>query len=95
MEQAATCVGDRLLIRLLFFRMNRHRTWQIVKECAQKAGLPLLVNPETGRMHGLSPHRLWLSRKMILLTASGCCRSSLVMSVSAQPCATARSLAKN
>ena len=40
------------------FGINRHRAWQIVRECAEKAGLPELVNPETGRVHHVSPHRL-------------------------------------
>jgi len=44
--------------RRLLFGINRHRAWQIVKDCAQKAGLPKLVNPETGRVHNVSPHRL-------------------------------------
>ena len=42
----------------LIFGINRHRAWQIVKECAGKAGLPKLVNPETGKVHNVSPHRL-------------------------------------
>jgi len=42
----------------LIFGVNRHRAWQIVKECAEKARLPKLVNPETGRIHNVSPHRL-------------------------------------
>ena len=42
----------------LIFGINRHRAWQIVKECAERAGLPKLVNPETGRVHNVSPHRL-------------------------------------
>ena len=42
----------------LFFGINRHRAWQIVKECADKAGLPKLVNPETGKVHNVSPHKL-------------------------------------
>lgn len=42
----------------LIFGINRHRAWQIVKECAEKAGLPKLVNPETGRMHNVNPHCL-------------------------------------
>lgn len=46
--------GDKTLI----FGISRHRAWQIVKECAEKAGLPQLVNPETGRVHNVSPHRL-------------------------------------
>jgi integrase/recombinase XerD len=42
----------------LIFGINRHRAWQIVKECAEKAELPKLVNPESGRVHNVSPHRL-------------------------------------
>lgn len=42
----------------LIFGINRHRAWQIVRDCARKAGLPKLVNPETGRKQGISPHRL-------------------------------------
>ena len=43
--------GDKALI----FGISRHRAWQIVRECAKKAGLPQLVNPETGRVHNVSP----------------------------------------
>jgi len=42
----------------LIFGINRHRAWQIVKECAEKAGLPRLINTETGRVHNVSPHKL-------------------------------------
>jgi len=42
----------------LIFRINRHRAWQIIRDCAEKANLPKLVNPETGRVHNVSPHRL-------------------------------------
>jgi len=42
----------------LIFGINRHRAWQIIKECAERAGLPSLINPETGKIHGVSPHRL-------------------------------------
>jgi len=45
--------GNRLI-----FGVNRHRAWQVVRECAERAGLPNLINPETGRIHGVSPHRL-------------------------------------
>jgi len=45
--------GNRLI-----FGINRHRAWQIVRECAERAGLPNLINPETGRIHSVSPHRL-------------------------------------
>jgi len=44
--------------KTLIFGINRHRAWQIVKECSEKGGLPKLVNPETGRAHNVSPHRL-------------------------------------
>ena len=40
------------------FGINRHRAWQIVRDCADKAGLSKLVNPETGRKHNVSPARL-------------------------------------
>ena len=42
----------------LIFGINRHRAWQIVNECAERAGLPKLVNPETGKVHNVSPHKL-------------------------------------
>jgi integrase/recombinase XerD len=42
----------------LIFKINRHRGWQVVKQCAEKAGLPKLVNPDTGKKRGISPHRL-------------------------------------
>lgn len=42
----------------LIFGINRHRGWQIVTCCAEKAGLPNLVNPETGKARKVSPHRL-------------------------------------
>ena len=45
--------GKRLL-----FGINRHRAWQIIKACAERAGLPRLVNTETGKMHSVSPHKL-------------------------------------
>ena len=44
--------------QMLIFGINRHRSWQIVRHCAQKAGLAPLLNPETGRLRGISPHRL-------------------------------------
>jgi integrase/recombinase XerD len=42
----------------LIFGINRHRAWQIVRQCAERAGLPNMINPETGRIHGVSPHQL-------------------------------------
>ena len=43
---------------MLVFSINRHRAWHVVRECATRAGLPALVNPETGKARGVSPHRL-------------------------------------
>ncbi|MBA2084680.1 Phage integrase family protein [Dehalococcoides mccartyi] len=40
------------------FDLTRHRAWQIIRECADKAGLPQLVNAESGKEHGVSPHKL-------------------------------------
>jgi len=40
------------------FGINRHRAWQVIRDCAERAGLPDLVNPETGKRQGVSPHRL-------------------------------------
>ena len=42
----------------LIFGISRHRAWQIIKECAEKAGLPLLLNSESGKTHFVSPHQL-------------------------------------
>ena len=42
----------------LLFGVSRRHAWQIVRDCARRAGLPMLVNPETGVVHGVSPHRL-------------------------------------
>ena len=42
----------------LLFGINRHRAWQIVRDCAERAGLPQLINTETGKVHNVSPHRL-------------------------------------
>lgn len=44
--------------RRLIFGINRHRAWQVIRDCARRAGLGELVNPETGRQHNVSPHRL-------------------------------------
>ena len=32
--------------------------WQIIKQSAESASLPKLVNLETGKIHNVSPHRL-------------------------------------
>jgi integrase/recombinase XerD len=42
----------------LIFGINRHRAWQIIRDCADRAGIHALANPETGRERGVSPHRL-------------------------------------
>jgi len=40
------------------FSINRSRAWQIVHELAGRANLPRLLHPESGKSHGVSPHRL-------------------------------------
>jgi integrase/recombinase XerD len=45
--------GERPIIHI-----SRHRAWQIIRECAGRANLPPLINHETGRVRGISPHRL-------------------------------------
>lgn len=42
----------------LIFGINRHRGWQVIRDCAKRAGLPKLINPETGRVHNVGPHKL-------------------------------------
>lgn len=44
--------------KMLLFGINRSRAWQVINECARRAGLGDLMNPETGRVHGVSPHKL-------------------------------------
>ena len=44
--------------KILIFGINRHRAWQIIRDCAEKAGLPKLVTSETGKVHNVSPSRL-------------------------------------
>ncbi|MDO8716950.1 MAG: tyrosine-type recombinase/integrase [Dehalococcoidales bacterium] len=40
------------------FNLTRHRAWQIVRDCAEKAMLPKLVNVASGKKHNVSPHQL-------------------------------------
>jgi len=42
----------------LLFGLKRSQASNIIKECANRAGLGPLVNPETGELRGISPHRL-------------------------------------
>lgn len=44
--------------RRRIFGINRHRGWQIITTCAERAGLPKLINADTGKIHNVSPHRL-------------------------------------
>ena len=43
---------------MFIFGINRHRAWQVIRDCADKAGLGEMVNPETGKVRGISPHLL-------------------------------------
>ena len=47
-------VGDKELL----FGISRGQAWRIIRDCAQRAGLPRLVNPESGKVHNVSPHKL-------------------------------------
>ena len=40
------------------FNLKRSRAWQIIHDLAGKTGLPYLVHSESGKRHGVSPHRL-------------------------------------
>ena len=42
----------------LLFGVSRGQAWRIVRDCAAKANLGYLINPETGELRGISPHRL-------------------------------------
>jgi len=44
--------------RRRLFAVNRHRAWQIVKTLGQKAGLPRIINTETGKVHYIGPHKM-------------------------------------
>ena len=42
----------------MVFGLKRRQADNIVRDCAAKAGLGTLVNPDTGEKRGVSPHRL-------------------------------------
>jgi len=42
----------------LIFKISRNQAWKVIRDCAERAGLGKLVNPDTGRVRGVSPHRL-------------------------------------
>lgn len=42
----------------LLFGITRRHAYKIVRDCAERVGLGELVNPETGRRHHVSPHKL-------------------------------------
>lgn len=41
----------------ILFPMSRQWAWHIVKDCAERAGFKELINPETDRVHHVSPHK--------------------------------------
>ncbi len=47
-------IGDKKML----FGLGRRQASNIIRECAVKAGLGPLVNPDTGELRGISPHRL-------------------------------------
>lgn len=44
--------------RLLLFGITRVQAWRVVSLAAKRAGLGRLVNTDSGKEHGVSPHRL-------------------------------------
>lgn len=44
--------GKRML-----FNISRQRAWQIVVECAERAGFKELINPKNDKLHHVSPHK--------------------------------------
>ena len=44
--------------RQLLFGLSRGQAWRIIRDCAIRAGLGQMVNPETSEIRGISPHRL-------------------------------------
>ena len=54
-QRGGPILGDG---KQFLFGISRFRAWQVVTDCAKRAGLPPLVNPETGKVRGISPHRL-------------------------------------
>jgi len=42
----------------MLFGITRNRAWEIIRGCADRAGLPKLINSETRKLHGVSPHRI-------------------------------------
>jgi len=53
--------GDPLILRDgggLIFRIGRIQAWRVIHNLASKAGVGPLVSPDTGKLRGISPHRL-------------------------------------
>ncbi len=42
----------------LIFGINRHRAWQIIQQVAEEAGIPKLINQDSGKVHKISPERI-------------------------------------
>lgn len=42
----------------VLFNLTRQRVWQIFQVAAVKAGLPDIINPSSGKVHGVSPHKM-------------------------------------
>jgi integrase/recombinase XerD len=44
--------------KIRIFPNNSHRAWQIIMQCAARAGSPPLFNTQSGKFHNVSPHQL-------------------------------------
>jgi len=40
------------------FNIGRNQAWLIIRDAAIRAGIPKLLNPDTGKLKNVSPHRL-------------------------------------
>ncbi len=52
-KQARPDIGDKPI-----FGITRSHAYQIIKGLAEKVGIKGIVNPETGQIHHISPHKL-------------------------------------
>jgi integrase/recombinase XerD len=55
--QVTNSRGD-LETKKMLFNITRQRAWSIVKECAERAGLPKIINVRHQRIHNVGPHKL-------------------------------------
>jgi integrase/recombinase XerD len=50
--------GTKIEGRQYLFNITRQWAWKIFQGCAERANLPSILNPDSGKIHGVSPHKL-------------------------------------